>query len=61
MERVVIVITNIVNMIVGYLVISQVSDEQNQQKYLKRIRVIGAILLAVFLAPDVIKWLRSFV
>ncbi len=77
MERVVSVITNIVNallgyaqqlalpiaicMIVGYLVISQVSDEQNQQKYLKRIRTVGAILLAVFLAPDVINWLRSFV
>ena len=77
MERVVSVITNIVNallgyaqqlalpiaicMIVGYLVIGQVSDEQNQRKCLKRIRVIGAILLGVFLAPDVIKWLRSFV
>lgn len=77
MERVVSVITNIVNtllgyaqqlalpiaicMIVGYLVISQVSDEQNQQKYLRRIRMIGAILLAVYLAPDVINWLKSFV
>ncbi len=76
MEKVVTVITNIVNallgyaqqlalpiaicMIVGYLVISQVSDEQNQQKYLKRIRMIGAILLAVYLAPDVINWLKSF-
>ena len=77
MERVVSVINNIVNsflgyaqqlalpisicMIVGYLVISQVSDEQNQQKYLRRIRMIGAILLAVYLAPDVINWLKSFV
>lgn len=77
MERVVTVITSITEallgyaqqlalpiaicMIVGYLVISQVSDEQNQQKYLKRIRVVGAILLAVFLAPDVIRWLKSFV
>ena len=77
MERVVSVITNIVNallgyaqqlalpiaicMIVGYLVISQVCDEQNQQQYLRRIRMIGAILLAVYLAPDVINWLKSFV
>ena len=77
MEGVVSVITNIVNallgyaqqlalpiaicMIVGYLVISQVSDKQNQQKYLRRIRMIGAILLAVYLAPDVINWLKSFV
>lgn len=77
MQKVVTVITNIVNsllgyaqqlalpiaicMIVGYLVVSQISDEQSQQKYLKRIRMIGAILLAVYLAPDVINWLRSFV
>lgn len=77
MEKVVSVITNIVNsllqyaqqlalpiaicMVVGYLVISQISDEQNQQKYLKRIRMIGGILLAVFLAPDIINWLSSFV
>ncbi len=77
MDKVVTVITNIVTsllgyaqqlalpiaicMIVGYLVISQVCDEQSQQKYLKRIRLIAVILLAIYLAPDIIKWLKSFV
>lgn len=76
-DKVVTVITNIVTsllgyaqqlalpiaicMIVGYLVISQVCDEQSQQKYLKRIRLIAVILLAIYLAPDIIKWLKSFV
>lgn len=77
MDKVVTVITNIVTsllgyaqqlalpiaicMIVGYLVISQVCDEQSQQKYLKRIRLIAVILLVIYLAPDIIKWLKSFV
>lgn len=48
-------------MVVAYLVISQFCDEQSQQKYIKRIKVIAIILLAVFLAPDVIKWLAGYV
>ncbi len=46
-------------MVVGYLVISQVCDEQSQQKYIKRIKIIAVILIAIFLAGDVINWLSS--
>lgn len=48
-------------MVVAYLVVSQFCDEQSQQKYIKRIKIIAVILLAVFLAPDVINWLASYV
>lgn len=48
-------------MVVGYLVIAQVCDEQSQQKYIKRIKIIAVILLAVFLAEDIINWLMTYV